>query len=177
MNKDSEMKFALHAVVPFRYFLVMSLLVTVACGSTTTIPATEISSPSNEIEAFTSGMQKHEGFFNFYYDAAIGRVFLEVDKVDQEFLYVNALAAGVGSNDIGLDRGQLGNERVVKFEHHGNKLLLIQPNQDYRAVSDNQEEVQSVAEAFASSVIGGWEISTRSESAFLGIIRGLQRSW
>ena len=171
MTKDSEMKFAQPIIGTFRFLLIASLFITVACGSTSSIPTepntASNEAPSNEIEAFTSGMQKHEGFFDFYYDAAIGRVFLEVDKVGQEFLYVNALAAGVGSNDIGLDRGQLGDERVVKFEHHGNKLLLIQPNQDYRAVSDNKEEVQSVAEAFASSVIGGWEIATRSESAFL----------
>lgn len=94
-------------------------------------------------------------------------MFLEVGKVGQEFLYVNSLAAGIGSNDIGLDRGQLGGERVVRFEKHGNKLLLIQPNLDYRAVSDNQDEVKSVAEAFASSVIGGFEIKTKSESAYL----------
>lgn len=94
-------------------------------------------------------------------------MFLEVDKINQEFLYVNSLAAGIGSNDIGLDRGQLGGERVVKFEKHGNKLLLIQPNYDYRAVSDNQDEVKSVAEAFASSVIGGFEIKTKNSNAYL----------
>ena len=122
---------------------------------------------SDAIADFTSTMQAQDGFFKFYYDDEIGRIFLEVDKVDQEFLYVNALAAGIGSNDIGLDRGQLGNERVVRFEKHGNKILMIQPNLDYRAVSDNQDEVKSVAEAFASSVIGGWEIMSKNDDAFL----------
>lgn len=112
-------------------------------------------------------MNKQEGYFNFHYDEEVGRMFLEVDKVETEFLYVNSLAAGIGSNDIGLDRGQLGAERVVKFQKHGNKLLLIQPNYDYRAVSDNQDEVKSVAEAFASSVIAGFEIKTKSESSYL----------
>lgn len=122
---------------------------------------------SNSIAGFTSDMNKQVGFFNFYYDEEVGRMFLEVDKIDQEFLYVNSLAAGIGSNDIGLDRGQLGGERVVRFEKHGNKLLLIQPNYGYRAVSENQDEVKSVAEAFASSVIGGFEIKTKNESAYL----------
>lgn len=122
---------------------------------------------SDPIIDFTAGMKKQEGFFDFYYDEEIGRIFLEVDKVDEEFLYVNSLAAGIGSNDIGLDRGQLDGERVVKFEKHGNKILLIQPNYDYRAVSDNQDEVKSVAEAFASSVIGGWEIKTKNNSTYL----------
>lgn len=128
------------------------------------------SSPSgNEdaLSAFTSGMEKQEGFFNYYYDEGVGRMFLEVENLGQEFLYVNSLAAGIGSNDIGLDRGQLGAERVVKFEKHGNKLLLIQPNYDYRAVSDNQDEVKSVAEAFASSILGGFEITTKGPNSYL----------
>ncbi|MEM6642519.1 MAG: zinc-dependent metalloprotease [Bacteroidota bacterium] len=123
---------------------------------------------SDPIGDFTAGMLANPGFFDFYYDEAIGRVFLVVDQLNEEFLYANALAAGVGSNDIGLDRGQLGDQRVVKFERHGNKLLLVQPNYDYRAVSENEEEVRSVAEAFATSVIGGWEIIAQNgEDAFL----------
>lgn len=147
--------------------IALLLFILIGCQSTT--PSTSTSPTSNEdaIEAFTSGMQKHEGYFNFYYDEEVGRMFLEVDNVSQEFLYVNSLAAGIGSNDIGLDRGQLGGERVVKFEKHGNKLLLIQPNYDYRAVSENQDEVKSVAEAFASSVIGGFEIKSKNNSSYL----------
>ncbi|MEO1254567.1 MAG: DUF5117 domain-containing protein, partial [Bacteroidota bacterium] len=123
--------------------------------------------PVNGIADFTANMQKQEGFFDFYYDEDAGKIFLEVDKIDQEFLYVNSLAAGIGSNDIGLDRGQLGSERVVKFEKHGNKLLLIQPNYDYRAVSENEDEIKSVAEAFATSVLGGFEIKTKNSDAYL----------
>ena len=97
------------------------------------------------------------GFFDFRWDEDLGKVFLTIKELDKEFLYVNSLAAGVGSNDIGLDRGQLGNTRVVKFTKVGNKILLIQPNYDYRAESDNIEEVKSVREAFAQSVIWGFE--------------------
>ncbi|MEO9869020.1 zinc-dependent metalloprotease [Ekhidna sp.] len=152
------------------YPILAILLITftlVGCQTSNPAATSINSTPSNNIEGFTSGMNKQEGFFNFYYDEEVGRVFLAVDKVGQEFLYVNSLAAGIGSNDIGLDRGQLGGERVVKFEKHGNKLLLIQPNLDYRAVSNNQDEVKSVAEAFASSVIGGFEIKTKNSSAYL----------
>lgn len=144
------------------------LIFVIACESTNQSSSSgSTSKPSDGIASFTSSMNKKEGFFNFYYDEQVGRVFLEVKDLNKEFLYVNALAAGVGSNDIGLDRGQLGSERVVKFEKHGNKLLLIQPNLDYRAVSENQDEVKSVAEAFASSVIGGFEIATKNSSAYL----------
>lgn len=151
-----------------KYWKIVTLtLILIGCQTTNAPTATNSSTSEDKLAAFTSGMQKQEGYFNFYYDEEMGRMFLEVNQVGQEFLYVNSLAAGIGSNDIGLDRGQLGNERIVKFEKHGNKLLLIQPNYDYRAISDNQDEVKSVAEAFATSVIGGFEIKSRNNSTYL----------
>ncbi|PKA84027.1 uncharacterized protein DUF5117 [Ulvibacter sp. MAR_2010_11] len=103
-------------------------------------------------------LQKFEGFFNFHYAEAEGSIFLEVDTLDEEFLYVHSLRTGLGSNDIGLDRGQLGGGELVKFVKAGNKLLLIQPNMQYRANTDNQLEKKSITEAFAQSVLFGFEI-------------------
>ncbi|MDC6354188.1 MULTISPECIES: zinc-dependent metalloprotease [unclassified Robiginitalea] len=102
--------------------------------------------------------QKFEGYFDFYYDDSEGKVYLEVDKLETEFLYVYSLSSGIGSNDIGLDRGQLGNEQVVFFRKAGNKLLLIQPNLEYRAITDNELERKSVEQAFARSVLFGFPI-------------------
>ena len=72
--------------------------------------------------------QKFNGLFNFYYDDAKDKIYLEVEELNKEFLYVYSLSSGIGSNDIGLDRGQLGNEQVVYFKKSGNKLFLVQPN-------------------------------------------------
>ena len=127
---------------------------------------------SQSIKEFTSDMKKHDGYFTFYYDGGVGRVFLEVNNLDQEFLYVNSLAAGIGSNDIGLDRGQLGGQSVVSFEKYGAKLFLVQPNYDYRAISDNQDEVNSVKEAFAQSVLGGFDIAVSDDNTHLIDITG-----
>ncbi len=80
---------------------------------------------------------------------------------------MNSLSEGIGSNDIGLDRGQLGGERVVFFKKVGNKLLLIQPNQDYRAITDNIEEKKSVEQAFAKSVLHGFKIHKTEGSKYL----------
>ena len=113
------------------------------------------------------GVSKHKGYISFYYDDTEDKVYLEVDKLNHEFLYVNALAEGLGSNDIGLDRGQLGNGVVVKFEKAGNKLLLIQPNQKYRAITDNIEEKKSVEEAFAKSILHGFIIKEEKNGTFL----------
>ncbi len=110
---------------------------------------------------------KYDGYFTFYYDEGNDKIFLEIENLDKEFLYVNALSEGIGSNDIGLDRGQLGNTRVVKFIKAGNKLLLIQPNQYYRAITDNIEEKKSVEQAFAKSILKGFVIKETKNGKYL----------
>lgn len=112
-------------------------------------------------------IDKHEGFFDFYYEEKTGKVWLVVDRINSEFLYVNALSQGLGSNDIGLDRGQLGGGVVVKFVRSGGKLLLVQPNQRYRAITENQLEKKSIEEAFAKSVLFGFEIKEEKDNKFL----------
>ena len=97
-------------------------------------------------------------FFEYKYDDKKGTVSLIITELDKEFLYMNAIAGGVGSNDLGLDRGKITNTRIVKFVKHGNKLLLHQPNMKYRAESENAKEKDAVKEAFASSVLFGFEI-------------------
>ena len=115
----------------------------------------------------TKGMKAYEGYFNFYWDAEEGDIWLEVDRLNEEFLYVNSLPAGLGSNDIGLDRNQLGRTRVVKFIKSGPKVLLVQPNYRYRAVSENADERKSVEEAFAQSVIWGFSSKKTSDGKLL----------
>ena len=117
-------------------------------------------SNSNELDKF-------KGFFDFSYDESKDKIFLEVDKLDYEFLYIGSLASGVGSNDIGLDRGQLGLEKLVKFVKKGNKILLVEPNLYYRAQTENNSEKKSVEQAFAKSVIFGFEIIETNEEYYL----------
>ncbi|MBN09663.1 MAG: peptidase [Flavobacteriaceae bacterium] len=112
-------------------------------------------------------MPSYKGYFNFYYDKNEDKIFLEVDKVNEEFLYVNSLSQGIGSNDIGLDRGQLGNRRVVYFKKAGNKLLLVEPNQKYRANSNNYLERKSITQAFAKSIIWSFSIQEVNEGKYL----------
>ncbi len=122
---------------------------------------------SGEIESKTKNLTKYTGYFNFYWNEKTGQVLMEVDKLNQEFLYVNSLPAGVGSNDLGLDRGQIGDSRIVKFIKIGDKVLLIQPNYNYRAVSNNPDERKSVEEAFAQSVIWGFKAEAQDSSRVL----------
>src|SRR5579862_8481352 len=76
-----------------------------------------------DFESKIKGLTKYTGYFNFYWNEKTGQILLEVNRLNDEFLYVNSLPAGVGSNDLGLDRGQIGNYRIVKFIKSGNKVL------------------------------------------------------
>ncbi|UII76015.1 zinc-dependent metalloprotease [Flagellimonas sp. HMM57] len=115
----------------------------------------------------TKEYQKFNGYFNFYFDDKTDKIFLEVDELEKEFLYVYSLSSGIGSNDIGLDRGQLGNEQIVFFRKAGNKLLLVQPNLKFRALTQNKLEKKSVEQAFAKSVLYGFKIEEESKGKFL----------
>ena len=121
--------------------------------------STSTASATAAIDGKTAGMKKLAGFFDFYYDEKQDKIFLVIDKFDTEFLYVESLTAGIGSNDIGLDRNQLGRERVVKFERRGPKVLLTEINLGFRAISDNAAERKVVQEAFAQSVLWGFPVT------------------
>ncbi len=122
---------------------------------------------ANAINDFTQGMQEHSGFFTFYYSPAKDKVYLAVSQFEQPFLFQSSLPQGMGSNDIGLDRGQLGDTRLVQFERYGNKVLLKQLNTQYRATSANPAEQRSIDEAFADSVIAGFSIEAEESGEVL----------
>lgn len=114
-----------------------------------------------------SKFEKNEGFVDFYLDREKGKIYLQIEDLEEEFLYVNSLTAGVGSNDIGLDRGQLGNTRIVEFRRSGNKVFLVHKNYDFRAYSDNPYEVKSIQDAFAESILWGFEISQKDGESLI----------
>ena len=108
----------------------------------------------------------YEGFMNFSYNNDSGKIILEINKLDSEFMYINSLSRGVGNNDLGLDRGQLGDSRVVYFTKRGNRILLIQPNLRYVSNSSNYLENKAVKEAFARSVLFGFDIIEKTKDSY-----------
>ncbi len=112
-------------------------------------PAAKRPEPIPSIAERTSGMKKMDGFFPVYWDEAGGRLFVEVPKLDTEVLHSTGFGTGLGSNDIGIDRGALTGSRIVKFERVGPRLLMVQPNYQYRGTSSNAAEVRDVQDAFA----------------------------
>jgi hypothetical protein len=107
---------------------------------------------------FLNNTKKNQGFFTLFLKEYKNQVLLEIDEFEKDFLYINSLSTGIGNNDIGLDRGQLGRERIVFFKKIGDKIFLIQPNLKYRAITENEFEKKSVKEAFAKSVLYGFKI-------------------
>jgi hypothetical protein len=102
-------------------------------------------------------LDHHDGFIDFYWDAETGRVLLNIARLDEAFIYQASLARGIGSNDIGLDRGQLGRGKLVRFVQIGPKVLLLEDNPVFRANSANSDEQKAIEESFARSVIWGFE--------------------
>lgn len=114
------------------------------------------------IDERTAGTQKLDGFFPLYWDERNGSLLLEIPRFGSDFLLSTGLAAGLGSNDIGLDRGQGGQGRLVHFERIGPKVLLIQANQSFRSSSRNAAERKSVEDSFAKSVLWGFTVAAES---------------
>ena len=112
--------------------------------------------PLPSIAERTEGTQKLDGFYPLYFDEASGTLYLEIPRLNQEVLYVSGLSAGLGSNDIGLDRAQIGGQKLVRFERVGTKILMVQPNYSYRAISTNAAERKAVEDAFAKSILWGF---------------------
>jgi hypothetical protein len=123
--------------------------------------------PVPAIDARTSGMQKIDGYFPLYWDERSGSMFLEIPRFDTEFLLSTGLSAGLGSNDIGLDRGAGGAGRVVSFHRVGPRVLLIQGNQSFRSSSANPLERKAVEDSFAKSVLWGFTVAGESNGRVL----------
>lgn len=123
--------------------------------------------PPPSIAERTKNFKKIDGFFPMYWDENGGRLFVELPKLDMEVLYATSLATGLGSNDIGLDRGISTGSRIVKFERAGPRILMVQPNYQYRAVTENAAEAKTVRDAFARSVLWSFPIAATSDGRYL----------
>lgn len=145
-----------------RRLLLSLILLGLAQGA---LPAEEKKLPS--IAAKVNGFKRLPGYFGLYLDEEKGRLWLKIEEWEKELLYVNSLARGLGSNDIGLDRGQLGRSRIVYFRRVGPKVLLVQPNYAYRALTTNPAEKKAVEESFAQSILWGFQVGAVDGNAAL----------
>ena len=118
--------------------------------------------PPPSIAEATRGMTAMEGFFDLYWDDDAGRLHWELDLAGGEFLYQISMGSGLGSNPVGIDRGQLRGTHVLDAVRVGPRVLLMEPNYQFQARSDNPTEVQAVRDAFAPSVYWGFDVEART---------------
>jgi hypothetical protein len=123
--------------------------------------------PIPSIEQRTAGLQKIDGYFPLYWEERTGNLYLEIPRLDTDFLYTTGLAAGLGSNDIGLDRGQEGAGKIVRFERTGPRVMLIQGNENFRSSSTNPAERRSVEDSFAKSILWGFAVVAETNGRVL----------
>jgi hypothetical protein len=116
------------------------------------------------IEDRTASMRKLDGFFPLYWDSTAGQLFMEIPRLNTEVLHLMGFGAGLGSNDIGIDRGGFQGSRIVTFERVGPRVMMVQPNYDYRSSSTNPAEVRAVRDAFARSILWGFQVAAESDN-------------
>ena len=119
------------------------------------------------IDDRTTGLQKLDGFLPLYWDEKTGSLWMEINKINTEILYSAGLSSGLGSNDIGLDRGVSGPGRIVAFQRIGPRVLMVQPNYTFRANTTNPEERRDVEDAFAKSVLWGFTVGAETDGRVL----------
>ncbi|MGE0816822.1 MAG: zinc-dependent metalloprotease [Vicinamibacterales bacterium] len=142
--------------------------------------------PPPTVEDRTASLRKIDGFVPLYWDERAGTMLMEIPWLDREFLLSTGLSAGLGSNDLGLDRGQGGQGRIVTFQRVGPRVMLVQGNQSFRSTAANPLERRSVADSFARSILWGFTVAAESNGRLLvdatdfflrdvhGAVRGLR---
>jgi len=141
--------------------LILALTTPVAAAE-----AAEADKPMPTIGEKTAGLERADGLLTMWVDRDRGRIYLEIPApgehgVAAELLHVEGLLTGLGSNPVGLDRGQLGPARLVQLRRLGERVLLEELNLGFRALTDNPDEARAVRQSFATSVLWAEKIVAR----------------
>src|ERR1700689_397324 len=114
--------------------------------------------PAQSISSKTAGMKHMDGYLPLDWDAKTGKLYLEITHLDTDILYTHSLPYGTGSNDLGLDRGQISRGELVRFERTGPKARLVEPNQRFRSRATDPAERLAVRQSFPESVLYGFKV-------------------
>lgn len=123
--------------------------------------------PAQIISSKTAGMRHIDGYLPLDWDAKAGKLYLEIPHLDTDILYTHSLPYGTGSNDLGLDRGQISRGELVRFERTGPKVLLVEPNQRFRTSSTDPAEQLVVRQSFPESVLYGFKVEAEDSSGLV----------
>ena len=123
--------------------------------------------PATSIAARTAGMERLDGFLPIYLDQRQGRILLEIPRDSTRALLLVSQATGLGSNPIGIDRGANGETHVARFDHDGDRVLLVLENWAYRGSATNPDHARSVAEAFPPSTVAAMQLLAEENGRLL----------
>ena len=146
-----------------RAMIVVSLILCSPAYPAAADSSSERGMPS--IDAKTSGMRHMPGFLPLHWDAKSGRLFLEIPQLNADMLYFDSLPYGTGSNDLGLDRGQVSAAKLVRFERSGPKILLVRPNESFRSSAQDPAERLAVRQSFPESILGSFTVVAENSAA------------
>ena len=110
--------------------------------------------------AFAAHAQRQDGFIPITWDDANGKLLMEISRFGEEMIYQESLPAGVGSNPLGLDRGEMGQTHIIRFDRVGPRVLMVEPNYHFRALSNDTAEQHAVQDSFAQSILAGFKVES-----------------
>jgi Met-zincin/Domain of unknown function (DUF5117) len=119
--------------------------------SCATVPAPATQQPATA--------NRQPGYLPITWDESTGRLLLE-PRFNEPMIYQTSLPAGVGSNPIGLDRGELSGTHLVHFERVGPRVLLVEENTRFKAITSDEPERRAVEDSFAQSILAGFKVES-----------------
>lgn len=128
------------------------------CALVMLLTGSPVAAAQPSIAQVTKGLEKRDGYFPLYWDAAKGRLLLEIPRLGEEFLYLPSLATGLGDEALELDRGMIGEAKIGRFERAGPKVLFVLQNPKFRATGENEALARSVDESFPTSTVAAFDV-------------------
>jgi Met-zincin/Domain of unknown function (DUF5117) len=125
------------------------------------------SAPPTSFIQHIAGLERRDGYIPLYWDATRGRLLLEISRLGEDVLYFTGVSKGVGSVELGVDRGAGATSAVIRFERVGPRVQVVQQNLRYRAPNGNAALRQGIEESFAASTIAALSIEAEEGSKLL----------
>jgi len=145
------------------------LLVMVGCIAAGAQTSAKPGGDASTLTARTAGLERHDGFFPYYWDEKKGDILFELSPaaLQGEFLYFTGLGSGVGTIEAFADRSSFGSGSVCRFRRVGMRVLVIEENSSFVAPKGSPELQHSVEYSFPTSVLASLPIEAEHDGTVL----------
>jgi Met-zincin/Domain of unknown function (DUF5117) len=153
----------------FHFSVVLAALVGCMITATAAQSSAQPAGEGSGLAARTAGLERHDGFFPYYWDEKKGAVLFELSPaaLRGEFLYFTGLGSGIGSIEAFADRSSFGAGAVCRFRRVGMRVLVIEENSSFLAPNGAPELQHSVEYSFPTSVLASLPIEGERDSMVL----------